>query len=111
MFGWSSMFSNIRVNPWRGMAWYVSDEVSIVTVHAHRNAPRDGGIQLRGIETPLLARVSAKHLLVEIAAHPANHDVFRGTYRCGLFDNRFQIPLQLFYSQLEPVQTGSPYPD
>ena len=53
-------------------------EVAVVAVGAHRHARRDAGVELRRVEAPLLARVVAEELLVELASDLADDDVFGG---------------------------------
>ena len=50
-------------------------EVAVVAVRARRHARGYGSVELRGVEVPLLARVVAEELLVELATDGADDDV------------------------------------
>ena len=63
-------------------------EIAIVPIGANGNAGSHLRIQLRGIETPLFAGVTAEHLLVEIPAHAREHDIFGGADGLNLLSTR-----------------------
>ena len=51
-------------------------EIAVVPVAADRDSGCYLGIELAGIESPLLPRISAKHLFVKIATNTAQHYIF-----------------------------------
>ena len=96
-----------RVSSFGGTAACFYDEVHMMPCNMHRlmrqlhrdgafdDARRDGGVQLRGIEIPLLARVVAEELLVQIAPDLRNDAMSRskGGRDCGRQENLYVQPI------------------
>src|SRR5579875_171716 len=56
-------------------------EITLVVIEANRNAAANAGVELAGIQRPLLARVAAKEELVEFAADLRDDRVLRSDER------------------------------
>ena len=79
-------------------------EVAIVAVGAHRHARGHRGVELRRIEAPLLARVVAEELLVQLAADLADDDVFGGADLRARLGDRSEELLELERREVRAVQ-------
>src|SRR5690348_3945475 len=76
-------------------------EVTIVARGSYRNACSYSSVEFGGIEVPLLARVVAEELLIELAAHFADHNIFGGNDLFARFRERFEEALYLLTGEIE----------
>ena len=79
-------------------------EVAVVAVGARRHARGDAGVELARVEPPLLPRVAAEELQVEVAAHLGDHDVLRCLDLGQLLGDRLEPALHLEGRQVEAVE-------
>ena len=79
-------------------------EVAVVAVGAYRDAGGDGGAELRGVETPLLAGVAPEEFFVEVAAHGVEDDIFAGFDRVARFAHPVEEGLNAGFVEVQAIQ-------
>ena len=79
-------------------------EIAVVRVGAHRNARRHPGLELRGLQAPLLARVIQKEFFIQIAPHGIEHHILTAAHRLARFTDTLKKRCGTGFVQIQAIQ-------